>query len=500
MKPNPLSPTLALAWTLMGVIIVLLVGESLLNRSLWLDEAMLALNIIEKKPLALLKPLDYSQAAPVLFVLIEKCFVLVFGDNDFAFRIFPLICGLASVPLFFGFSSGLTGNRVIPALALCLLACSRDFIYYSSEVKQYETDVFVLCAIYFTAFSESSFVVRHRKVLLSITGAVAVFLSNISVVALAIVGLLLVYRCLRNKADRSMYLVPILVWAGCEIINFFLFIYNNPNGPGMRAYWHDFFMPFPWQAGFKDWLVTRISDIFSSMLPTPAVIWHFPKLPTPPVLSMALYAMGLIDFIVSKRFRLLYLCTGPVILHLLLSSFQLYPFYTRLTLYLLPLFLVVMANGLYALCRVFLRLRYPYLPYVAAAFVLLCFVWRAFVGYPFKSNEEIKPVLLTMNQHIKDNYNVYVYFGAWAAFRYYKETGLVRFGKANIVVGQPHLSDYNGYLTEMDSLKGPTWFLIAHGATHEEEQHILDGMAARGPLLRKVIGWGSHAYLFNLKK
>jgi hypothetical protein len=36
-----------------------------INRSLWLDESLLALNIVNKSLSELLRPLDYNQIAPV---------------------------------------------------------------------------------------------------------------------------------------------------------------------------------------------------------------------------------------------------------------------------------------------------------------------------------------------------------------------------------------------------------------------------------------------------
>jgi len=48
--------------------------QFLYNRSLWLDEAALSLNIIKKNPFQLLQPLDYSQVAPILYLQIVYAF------------------------------------------------------------------------------------------------------------------------------------------------------------------------------------------------------------------------------------------------------------------------------------------------------------------------------------------------------------------------------------------------------------------------------------------
>ena len=89
------------------VLIILLIGllfrvvPYLSNRSLWRDEAAVSINIVHKSYAELIQPLDMDQKAPVGFLWIEKFFTQVFGNNEFALRLFPLLAGLLSVFLFY---------------------------------------------------------------------------------------------------------------------------------------------------------------------------------------------------------------------------------------------------------------------------------------------------------------------------------------------------------------------------------------------------------------
>ncbi|MCX7754677.1 MAG: hypothetical protein N2117_05455, partial [Anaerolineales bacterium] len=87
---------LVAAWGLIGLGLVLRLRQYLINRSLWLDEAMLALNILHKDVWGLLGRLDYEQGAPVGFLLLEKLVVTLLGDGERALRLLPFLAGCAS--------------------------------------------------------------------------------------------------------------------------------------------------------------------------------------------------------------------------------------------------------------------------------------------------------------------------------------------------------------------------------------------------------------------
>ena len=97
----PLHETKHLLWGIVGFGITLRIVQYFHNRSLWLDEAMLGLNIINRSFAQLLMPLDYNQVcAPIGFLLTEKLFVELFGPSEYALRLFPFLCGLISLFLF----------------------------------------------------------------------------------------------------------------------------------------------------------------------------------------------------------------------------------------------------------------------------------------------------------------------------------------------------------------------------------------------------------------
>ena len=86
----------------------------------------------------LIHPLAYNQGASLGFLML--------GVNEYALRLIPLLAGIGSLFLFFAVAKRcLRPEGALAALAL-FAACD-SLICYSSEVKQYSTDVFV-CLYY----------------------------------------------------------------------------------------------------------------------------------------------------------------------------------------------------------------------------------------------------------------------------------------------------------------------------------------------------------------
>src|SRR5216684_7540728 len=89
-----------ITWGFVGLGILFRLRQYLFDRSLWLDEADLVLNVIHRSPSELLKPLDYHQGAPLGFLMLEKSAVLGFGNDEMALRLVPFLSGILALILF----------------------------------------------------------------------------------------------------------------------------------------------------------------------------------------------------------------------------------------------------------------------------------------------------------------------------------------------------------------------------------------------------------------
>src|SRR5215831_4593695 len=118
----------SLSFENISIALILLVGivfrlrQYLINRSLWADEAMLALNIVNRNFAGMFQPLDFNQGAPIGFLLVEKFFNTLLGRNELVLRLLPIIAGLAALWLFYILLKRVTsGAGLLVALRLFAL-------------------------------------------------------------------------------------------------------------------------------------------------------------------------------------------------------------------------------------------------------------------------------------------------------------------------------------------------------------------------------------------
>src|SRR5262245_35146626 len=89
------------AWSIIAFGVLLRAAWYRFNPSLYVDEAALALNFMNRSFAGLFAPLDSNQGAPVGFLILERLAYLVVGDSEYALRLVPLLFSIASLLLFY---------------------------------------------------------------------------------------------------------------------------------------------------------------------------------------------------------------------------------------------------------------------------------------------------------------------------------------------------------------------------------------------------------------
>src|SRR6266851_7235749 len=108
---------------------------------IWGDEAFVSVNLLDRDYLGLLKPLDYKQVAPILFLWSELTVYHLLGGSELAIRLLPFLAGLGSLFLFWRLAR-FTLNSAGTLLAVGILAVSYYPVRHSCELKPYAFDLF----------------------------------------------------------------------------------------------------------------------------------------------------------------------------------------------------------------------------------------------------------------------------------------------------------------------------------------------------------------------
>jgi 4-amino-4-deoxy-L-arabinose transferase-like glycosyltransferase len=127
-------------WAFVWLGVLLRVVTFALNFPLWGDEAFVAANLITRGYRDLLRPLDYFQICPLLFLWLELTAVKVFGFSEWSLRLIPSLCSVASVFLF-AHVAGRATRGPARLLAVAIFSVAYYPIRHGAEVKPYSTDL-----------------------------------------------------------------------------------------------------------------------------------------------------------------------------------------------------------------------------------------------------------------------------------------------------------------------------------------------------------------------
>ncbi|MDZ7339390.1 MAG: glycosyltransferase family 39 protein [candidate division KSB1 bacterium] len=496
-------PTNRLVWIVMGVGIVLRVVHYLLNYSLWLDEAMLSLGIINRSFRGLMAPtLDFNQAAPLGFLFVSKAITLIMGTSEFALRLFPLLCGVASVVLFYAVAR-LYLKPKAALFALALFAVAWRLVAFSFEAKQYSVDVLAALLVYlFTGTLDPESSGPRPSLLVGLAGAILVWFSHPVVFVLAGVGAALVLESLLAR-DWSRVAKSVLLFgvAGASFVAYYFLVLGRLAQNELLLVfnrWSGYFMPLTWDLSQLQWLKKTL--------------WHVVVDPVclSPYVAAPLWLIGA-GVLFWRNWRQGVALVLPPFAALCASGLEKYPFYSRWVLFAVPGILIAIASGIQWIAEkrgVFKAAA------VFLGFVLLAGPFANHVKRPAHpvSREEVRPVLKQLKGHWQEGDVIYVHYTAVPTFLYYSERlGIAREGMVAGVCIQNTtgwraadgtIDDYYQQLTDLTAFHR-VWFLFARTMRYQgslEEELALRHLDRYGERIVCFRRNNASAYLYAFPK
>ena len=486
MKLSRFTPYIAFGLIASGT--VLRLRQYLAVRSLWLDEAMLALNIIHKDVIGLLGSLEYNQGAPLGFLLVEKIVTSLLGINELRLRLFPLISGIISIVIFYMVLKNVLNTAGVLA-ALALFAYSPTLIYYSSEVKQYSLDVLMIVFLLwlFINMQKQQSQVLYQ-VFLVISAALVIWFSHPSVFMLASIGVVLFLQVVLKKNNRSTLPIWVIgaIWFLSVGILYFINLKGLSENEFLLNYWGDSFLPVPieWH-----WIKDAFLNLFTDVAGLDSYFGVF----------LILVLLGLTR-LYTAHWTIAGSITLTFVFVLIASGLQKYPFSGRLMLFSVPLLFMLIGAGLDFLLDI------PSPSKVLNSMVAVCLIGLILIAPVSTSIERYKSppdtdYIRPAMEYLMENYLsgdvIYVYYWTVPAFEYYSL--IYDFSGKNVVVGkQPEKEEIISELSQLNEHER-IWIIFSHLSPKRKVRindllvHMTSNM---GTMDDKFIVPGSGVYLY----
>jgi len=485
-------------WSLIALGISLRLWQYFFERSLSGDEASLAYNIVNRSFFGLTQPLDFRQAAPVGFLFIEKFISIVLGNQDYILRLVPLFAGIIAVYLFHHIARvHITGGM----FASLLFAISLPLINYSSELKQYCSDVMIgLLLIFLWSRCLKENVQARDFLLLGIGGMIAIWISHPSVFILAGIGLaIFVATITRNRPVPVAWLLGLAtMWIVSFGLEYFVSLRHLVDNEFLRNYWRKAFMPLPPDLPW-------IKDTYFSMLSTTLNRTDNSLALLLPVLSL----IGGFSLLYRER-RIGITLIAPFLTALIASALGEYPLKGRSMLFLVPFVLLLTADGLGRVYAITSKWNAGIARVIYALLALVIFLPTVSVTSPHflepSYGSNIKPVMEYVAKNGLQNENIYVFHSADSAFSYYApfyglDSRTIMIGKSANTKGD----ELYRFFHDVETLKGREriWFVFygvtdCGGCEGDIQSFYVNYLNERGTMRNSVNTNGASAYLYDL--
>jgi hypothetical protein len=228
-----------------------------------------------------------------------------------------------------------------------------------------------------------------------------------------------------------------------------------------------------------------------------------------PVLTV----IGGVSLFIRKR-NIALILVATAFAALAASALQKYPLKGRFMLFLIPLFLLIIAEGIGCVYEVTAKKNRT----VALVLCGLPAIWLIFFPVMVTYNESrsshsnigVRPMVEYVSKNKKPDDIIYVYHSADPSFTYYAPLFGIDINDNHIIVGNdPVLKKraFQRFFKDLDLLKGNgrVWFIFTDiidcgGCDGNMQAFYVDELDKRGTLLDQSNGIGANAYLYDMNR
>lgn len=305
-----------------------------------IDEANVVRNLAERGFTGLLQPLNYYQYAPPVFLWAEKLSTICLGFGEKAAWLYPLLCGIAALPVFYRILYILLRPQG-HWLPLAIMAFGIIYVKYSVQVKQYMPDVLVTLLLVWLALVVVPGKSSKAKFLLTwlLAGSVAIWSSMPSVFILAGIGAYQLYLITREK--KKAYVLSLcgtwLVWAMQFFLYYHFMLRSQINSDYLQNFHRPYFL-FALPVNGTEWAHNgdRLLNVFGAIGGYTGVAV---------AANMVFFVTGIVKLLKYKKDKAILLLL-PVLLVIAAAALHQFSLIERVILFMMPLVLIVIGYGL----------------------------------------------------------------------------------------------------------------------------------------------------------
>lgn len=484
------------------LIALFLYFDNLGAHSIWLDEAWVANSVLQPniKDMIFLRGSGIDsvpQANAPLFLMSVRFMVGIFDNGEAAFRLISALMATLSFILIYLLCKKLIHSESTALIATSLFGFNAVIVRYSQELKPYMGDIFFAILLFYLA----EWYIEHKhelKYLLGLicTSVIAIFFSQPSIFIIAAViarVLFAIYKENRNihgiihaqkEKILSLGIYAMMVFISYLCYFFFILRYNITNAAWTKD-WIPYFISTDSITGVLSFLIYQSYSFFP-------YLFIFV-----PFFMFLLFVIGIVAVIRQKNYPPLIYFLAPIILTILASAMQKYPYGgIRTGLFLTPLAFIFISCGIKSSISLFKRYTKITAIVMLAIIVMIPITSMAQHILMPRKLEEMRPVVEFYKQHALKTDYTYIHWYALQPYKFYYGT----FEGENIIHGSTPFNittdiyDINQAINKIAPNR--LWLIVSH-LQEKRKVLLIEAIQARCKLLNYYEDVRASAHLFE---